>query len=822
MTLSKRRRRPWRPVSWILFGIGVVVALLLLAWPFYAPMLVRQLLAASIPDGWNVSFDNLQADFQTSRFTGVHLDTPYGLSLDQAQVLVSHPWQGGLPTLPLVTVELIGGTLTYQPVRTDNGEDEAGGWQRWLDIDLPAPDILPIAAVTISDTWVSIPDQMDGTINAAMTAEAGGEVTLAFDASETLPASGEAVILWDADKSLTGKLTLNQFEHPLGSAMVQVDALDLDLTIPEGNIAAADGRLAGHIGRIEMPHEPGDNITLRNLELAGSISNVDGNWALSLNGNEADPVAIRLTGQVPEGDDPVVPFDLTADAALAPFAPLLAGISKGQAKLGATGSYVVVDQAVSATWTLVAQDVVYQDRVTQGSASLGGALAMSGEGQTLSVNAGASLAAVLKADNSRMSARLNGPVELDIRQWLTTGAQALDRLDLTLEYKQPGAQTYGLGLAGDLAAEQGQYRFKGRLVPHMGEQALLPLETELSVVPHDDGVISLQSQSRMPAREGLPAIRLNGTYRPENGRFTLTLPKISLAITPDWFGRGPAKLPIAVQDWVGSAEGRLDIALSASGTTARQKADIALSGDFDAIEIFGLAGRDLSFSDEFSYDSGNGHAVSKTPAALSFTDLQVAEGYSLKNIATGWSWGGDHLSMMPLTADFLGADLVTTGFDVILDKPEFSTRLQLTGLKLGAFTDLLDVNGLSATGTMNGGVNVSYANNLLTLSDGSFVADGGALKYLAGLSEGQVAEQAALAFDVLENFQYDSLAMSLNGALGGEQTATLRLVGRNPAVYDGYPVDLNINLSGALDAIVQRSLDALSIPDRLEKQLRLQ
>ena len=58
--------------------------------------------------------------------------------------------------------------------------------------------------------------------------------------------------------------------------------------------------------------------------------------------------------------------------------------------------------------------------------------------------------------------------------------------------------------------------------------------------------------------------------------------------------------------------------------------------------------------------------------------------------------------------------------------------------------------------------------------------------------------------------------------LSREQTATLRLVGRNPAVYDGYPVDLNINLSGALDAIVQRSLDALSIPDRLEKQLRLQ
>ena len=61
--------------------------------------------------------------------------------------------------------------------------------------------------------------------------------------------------------------------------------------------------------------------------------------------------------------------------------------------------------------------------------------------------------------------------------------------------------------------------------------------------------------------------------------------------------------------------------------------------------------------------------------------------------------------------------------------------------------------------------------------------------------------------------------MALNGVIGGDQVATLRLVGRNPAVYDGYPVDLKINLSGALDAIAQRSLDALAIPDRLSRQL---
>ncbi|MEM6903842.1 MAG: YdbH domain-containing protein, partial [Pseudomonadota bacterium] len=115
---------------------------------------------------------------------------------------------------------------------------------------------------------------------------------------------------------------------------------------------------------------------------------------------------------------------------------------------------------------------------------------------------------------------------------------------------------------------------------------------------------------------------------------------------------------------------------------------------------------------------------------------------------------------------------------------------------------------------------LEYFDGTFRLRDGKFGSANGVLSYRSEAPLGDGNEQAALAFNVLEDFRYDTLELELSGAFGGEQQAVLRLAGRNPDIYDGYPVNLNINLSGTLDAIARRSLDALAIPDRLVEKLQ--
>ena len=76
-----------------------------------------------------------------------------------------------------------------------------------------------------------------------------------------------------------------------------------------------------------------------------------------------------------------------------------------------------------------------------------------------------------------------------------------------------------------------------------------------------------------------------------------------------------------------------------------------------------------------------------------------------------------------------------------------------------------------------------------------------------------------LALRALEDFRYDSLRMTLNRQLGGETLVTLHLKGRNPDLYDGYPIALNLTLSGALDRILQDSLSGYRVPDKIRQRM---
>lgn len=74
-------------------------------------------------------------------------------------------------------------------------------------------------------------------------------------------------------------------------------------------------------------------------------------------------------------------------------------------------------------------------------------------------------------------------------------------------------------------------------------------------------------------------------------------------------------------------------------------------------------------------------------------------------------------------------------------------------------------------------------------------------------------EQVALLLDVLEDFHYDRLALSVNKTVDGGDTVTLSTSGNNPAVKDGHPFVLNINLSTNLDKLTRALLEGYRLSE---------
>lgn len=152
-------------------------------------------------------------------------------------------------------------------------------------------------------------------------------------------------------------------------------------------------------------------------------------------------------------------------------------------------------------------------------------------------------------------------------------------------------------------------------------------------------------------------------------------------------------------------------------------------------------------------------------------------------------------------------------------------RLTADGLDLGELVGALTVPDLTASGRLDGELPLELrANGALAVSGGQLRArEPGTIRWrpveppaalAAAGSGGEILLQA------LQDFHYDSLVMRLDGQTDGEMQAQLAIQGRNPALYDGYPVAFNLNLEGRLAAIVRRGVQSWQLPEAIGARIR--
>jgi hypothetical protein len=163
-----------------------------------------------------------------------------------------------------------------------------------------------------------------------------------------------------------------------------------------------------------------------------------------------------------------------------------------------------------------------------------------------------------------------------------------------------------------------------------------------------------------------------------------------------------------------------------------------------------------------------------------------------------------------------------TGGRVTLTSPKGAALnrfdLTLTNIDVEKLLQLIDVPGLSGTGTLSGRFPIKIEDGDPFIMNGALSADGnGVIIYKNAAAEAAAnTEQTELLTKALKNFHYTELSGALDGNVNGNLQFHLGLRGANPSLYDGYPIHLNVNLQGSLADLVRRGTVGLRPMELIE------
>lgn len=157
------------------------------------------------------------------------------------------------------------------------------------------------------------------------------------------------------------------------------------------------------------------------------------------------------------------------------------------------------------------------------------------------------------------------------------------------------------------------------------------------------------------------------------------------------------------------------------------------------------------------------------------------------------------------------------------DVKDLTMVLTAEQLDLEALLRLTPLDELTGEGRIDGTLPLTIGETA-AINGGKLGAVGpGVIRYAPSSVPGVLqagGESVILMLQALENFQYDALNLTLDGKTDGDTQIGFHLKGANPELYDGHPVEFNLNLDGNLASLIQTNLDNYQIPDRIRERLQ--
>lgn len=180
----------------------------------------------------------------------------------------------------------------------------------------------------------------------------------------------------------------------------------------------------------------------------------------------------------------------------------------------------------------------------------------------------------------------------------------------------------------------------------------------------------------------------------------------------------------------------------------------------------------------------------------------------------------DEISVAETKINIAGGNLDIKPFTYYGDGRANTLTIGINKMRLAQLLD--EDSSITANGSMSGVLPLSYKGSEITINKGVLRSDApGSFKY--------TPEQmpAALQGDdprmdtvrkALSNYDYDTLEVTLNGPVNGNLKTTLKASGKSPA-FEGRPVNLNLNLEGALASALTQALKPGTLSDSLKERL---
>ncbi len=181
---------------------------------------------------------------------------------------------------------------------------------------------------------------------------------------------------------------------------------------------------------------------------------------------------------------------------------------------------------------------------------------------------------------------------------------------------------------------------------------------------------------------------------------------------------------------------------------------------------------------------------------LSLSLARLAAGLDLVSLSSDLAISSsDEFGARSLQAQLLGGLISIPAIGLKAGQLQ-DAMIQWDGFDLGRLLEFVDVNGLDGTGIVDARFPLVAEPDGPAVREGSFAARGpGRLRYSSGVPAGNIGLQA------LEDFEYDSLSGTLDYGSDGAYKISIDLLGRNPELYNGYPIRFRLNLGGSMPAL---------------------
>ncbi|HWK53416.1 MAG TPA: YdbH domain-containing protein [Hyphomicrobiales bacterium] len=320
--------------------------------------------------------------------------------------------------------------------------------------------------------------------------------------------------------------------------------------------------------------------------------------------------------------------------------------------------------------------------------------------------------------------------------------------------------------------------------------------------------------------------QLRGTYQLANGNA-----EIQLNVPPLQFTEPGATLVSWFDDWPYPADiltGTLALDLHAtwqSGANAaapgKLVADVdatlsELGGFYDTFYFRGLDGRLTAH-----VENAETLTFSTPPLHLSLAGIDA--GVPMENLSVDFQLDSAPLTLQlnSFRAEVLGGTLSAMDGSYALERERNDIVLHFDGLQVPSMLALAEYQGVQAEGAISGELPLTLTPNGVVVSGGTLAADapGGSIRYLNAAAAGLQGNAGLdLVNQVLSNFQFQRLTSTIDYTPEGELLLGMQLQGHNPELGSDQPINLNLNLSDDIPALLKSLQAARNIEDFLQQQ----